>query len=539
MAFDRFEEGRLLSEDKAAGPSPELQVEGKVASEDPLAQEPGRFSGAERRGHPSGREVGFTVDVEDPAARSRGEGRQQDPFKEAVGIPFHQVPVLEDAGLSLFAVDHQILWRSRRVQARLPLERSGKVRPASPLEPGRLHLFDERCRVSSLQGAGQRVVAALAEGLSHAIRVKRPHALKKGPPLSSEEWFSIEAGDESPRLPLPRDGLDPGREPVKLERGEQWSHIFHSDPFESDPRPALAEKLNHGSGMAHPVAPTLGHGRSEPLSRDLLNQPIQEEIGSDGFAATPHTDEKPEAWGCVGPGLSAELFKGDRRRAAHRLRQEGGRFGSASRGHGVEEPIEVGRADTAVAAAVNLDKGSHRAEEETVRLFEGDAAIRRGFPRFQSTALPNATKQLHAAKQPTTHPSADPDNLSAGLCEPKLRIVSGNAVDLALRDPEIPRDRLKRGEREPSFFLLNGFQGGKEPGALPGKVLEDRPHPLVGPVEHAHRLPVGKSERSGVDPDHRRALALEMVDPGTAVPTRFRHRWDQKLLQLVEASRGF
>src|SRR5207249_1488317 len=119
---------------------------------------------------PGGGEVGLAVDVQDGARRAGRIGREQGSLEELVRVTFHQVAVLEDAGLAFLAVDDEVLGLPDGMPAGLPLGGGRKERAAPPLEARGLHGLDQLERRTA-EGAGERPVRAADERVVLVFRV--------------------------------------------------------------------------------------------------------------------------------------------------------------------------------------------------------------------------------------------------------------------------------------------------------------------------------------------------------------------------------
>src|SRR5262245_2699306 len=86
-------------------------------------------------------------------------------------IAFHQVAVLEDAGLSLLAVDVDELRLAGGGAAGRPLGGCQEVRASPSGEGGGPHLADHALRPSVLEGGGEGFVGAVAKRVGDVARV--------------------------------------------------------------------------------------------------------------------------------------------------------------------------------------------------------------------------------------------------------------------------------------------------------------------------------------------------------------------------------
>ena len=141
-AFYGVEQGGLLAADVTARAPPDLDFAGKAGIEDVVAHQAaasclfqGCFSSFRS-------EVSLGVDVEVAAGSAGGEGGYQRSLQEAVGQSLHDVPVLEQARLTLLGVDHQDsgTWK---VTGPLPLTGRGKVGAAPSLQARFQHAVDD------------------------------------------------------------------------------------------------------------------------------------------------------------------------------------------------------------------------------------------------------------------------------------------------------------------------------------------------------------------------------------------------------------
>src|SRR2546427_9671899 len=134
----------------------EVGAEDALAEESPLARLPG--GDAERLG----RQPGLAVNIQDGARGAGGVRGEQHGLEEPVRVALHQMAVLEDAGLALFAVDDEVLRRARRRTARRPLHRRRKIRAAAPGETRRAYLLDDQLGPGALECQHQRRVRPVA-----------------------------------------------------------------------------------------------------------------------------------------------------------------------------------------------------------------------------------------------------------------------------------------------------------------------------------------------------------------------------------------
>ena len=136
--------------------------------------------------HPLGGEVGLDVDVQKCFLRARGVGGDDHALQDAMGYTFHQVAVLEDAGLALLGVDHQVPRSPAGGPGALPLGAGGEVSPAPAAETGRLDLVDDLFG-SHPEGAGQSGVASVDEILVDVGGRQPAAAVQGNSPLTGEE----------------------------------------------------------------------------------------------------------------------------------------------------------------------------------------------------------------------------------------------------------------------------------------------------------------------------------------------------------------
>ena len=117
-----------------------------MPAEHPVAEDSGRLRVDHRARQALGGELGLAVDVENHVRGARGVRGEQHAFQDPVRIGFHQMAVLDDAGLAFFAVHDEILRLARRVPTAFPLHRGGKEGAAASLKPGTLDLGDDGLR---------------------------------------------------------------------------------------------------------------------------------------------------------------------------------------------------------------------------------------------------------------------------------------------------------------------------------------------------------------------------------------------------------
>ena len=101
-------------------------------------------------------------------------------------VALHEVPVLEDAGLALLAVDDEVLRRPPRRAARRPLHRRREIGAAAAGEARRAHLFDHPLGPRVLEGQRERRVRAVAERIGDVRGVREAAALEEHAPLALE-----------------------------------------------------------------------------------------------------------------------------------------------------------------------------------------------------------------------------------------------------------------------------------------------------------------------------------------------------------------
>src|SRR5262245_1137545 len=98
--------------------------------------------------------MGFAVYVEVSAAHASRVRCEKRSFEEPVRIALHQVAVLEDAGLTLLAVDDEIARPAGGAARAFPLHRRYEVRSAAPAQTRALHRLDDGLRPAVLECPG-------------------------------------------------------------------------------------------------------------------------------------------------------------------------------------------------------------------------------------------------------------------------------------------------------------------------------------------------------------------------------------------------
>ncbi len=111
VAFERFDERRLLAADVGAGAHPDLDVEIEAGRRRTMSCPAGRSW--RRRSSTSSRcgpQVGvLAAQVEDARRRADGAGRDRHALEHEVGVVGQEHPVLERARLALVGVAHDVL----------------------------------------------------------------------------------------------------------------------------------------------------------------------------------------------------------------------------------------------------------------------------------------------------------------------------------------------------------------------------------------------------------------------------------------------
>src|SRR5215468_2020095 len=85
-------------------------------------------------------------------------------------IAFHEVAVLEDARLTFFAVDHEVLRLSGSSATALPLRAGGEERASPALQARGLHGFDHLVG-GTVEGAGEGTIRAVSERVVDVVRI--------------------------------------------------------------------------------------------------------------------------------------------------------------------------------------------------------------------------------------------------------------------------------------------------------------------------------------------------------------------------------
>ncbi|CBE67916.1 protein of unknown function [Candidatus Methylomirabilis oxygeniifera] len=86
---------------------------------------------------------------------------------------------------------------------------------------------------------------------------------------------------------------------------------------------------------------------------------------------------------------------------------------------------------------IHLDDRGHRTSEEAVSLFEGDAVILRRLADREPKAVLESVEQCQTTLDATADTRAYPNQARSRLGKPKLRVVAGNTVHLALGNPKV------------------------------------------------------------------------------------------------------
>ena len=110
LAFERFEEGRLLAADIGPGAAVDEDVQVKPGAQDVLSQEyPFRRPRRSAALKPPGDGLVFAPDIDIGRMDAHGIGGDDDPLDEEMGIVGQDVAVLERPGLAFVGVDAEIL----------------------------------------------------------------------------------------------------------------------------------------------------------------------------------------------------------------------------------------------------------------------------------------------------------------------------------------------------------------------------------------------------------------------------------------------
>ncbi len=139
MPFDGLDERGFLAADVRAAAGLDLYVKGEIGAENLVPEKalgPGLVDGVLEAQHG---QVVFTPAVDVAYARAHCEAGDGHAFHQPVGVAFHDVAVLDGAGLAFVGVAHQVLGRRGQRPGEGPLEPGGKAGAPSAPKPRSLH----------------------------------------------------------------------------------------------------------------------------------------------------------------------------------------------------------------------------------------------------------------------------------------------------------------------------------------------------------------------------------------------------------------
>ena len=468
-ALERLHQRRLLAQDEPARAAPDLGRDRELAAEHALAHEARRARLLQRPLDVARGQMRLAVDVEDHARSARRVGGQQRAFQEPVGIALQEVAVLEDAGLALLAVDDQVLEGAGRAARAFPLERGLEVGAAAAPQPRALDGLDEALGLRLGQHALERLVRAATDRVGDIAGIGDAAAAHQLAPLAGEERGDV--------------GVLGGC--ARAHRGQQRRGLAGGHAREDARGLVAAQHGDHRRGPAHAVAAAGDDAGGELAARDLVAQRAERVGRADREAAGAGADDQGERGVPLTPALSPE----GRGRSGRTLAPGGGEGRVRGRG---EQGVHRAHFDPPAMLALHLHHRRHRAVERAVEPLERDRAVGGRRARRDTEAPLAGGQHVEPAPDAAREPHADAHHAAAGLGEPELRIVRGDAVHLAARHAEMIRRLLQRRGREPAIAVLERVQRGQQPGPLAGEAAQD-----VGRLGHG--LEAGLSGRRARD----------------------------------------
>src|ERR1035437_2861085 len=143
LAFERFQQRRFLTALVGARAGVRVEIEIETRALDVLA-EPALFVGlGEGLLHHFDEVAILAADIDVAGVRIHRQAGNQHALDQLVGIVFDQHAILAGAGLTLVAVDHDVLGLGRGARHEAPLHAGRETRAAAPAEIGNLHLGDD------------------------------------------------------------------------------------------------------------------------------------------------------------------------------------------------------------------------------------------------------------------------------------------------------------------------------------------------------------------------------------------------------------
>ena len=145
-----MDQGRFFAADKRPGAESDFDIEGKIGSEDVLAQQAVLAGGGHGLFQPLDGQRIFGPNIDDALAGSDRIPADDHPFNHGMGIAFDRAAVHERARIAFVGVADHILFRSRRFGRKFPFDARGKARAAAAAKPGFFDLSITCCGVISV-----------------------------------------------------------------------------------------------------------------------------------------------------------------------------------------------------------------------------------------------------------------------------------------------------------------------------------------------------------------------------------------------------
>src|SRR6266545_7757434 len=184
LAFEGGDQSRLLPADigSRAPVQDDLEVEARAL--DVLAEEARAVRLLDGRGDDApGLDV-LAANIDEAQVRADGARGDQHALDQGMGVPLHEVAVLERAGLALVSVDDQVARRRRALGDEAPLDAGRKARAAQAAEVRLLDLLGDGIRLHALGLLPRLVPAGRAIALERVgvrdLEVPRQNLLSHG-----------------------------------------------------------------------------------------------------------------------------------------------------------------------------------------------------------------------------------------------------------------------------------------------------------------------------------------------------------------------
>ena len=169
-SLQRSKERRGFAADERAAAPVDLHIEGKVAAQNVLAQEP-RLAGLLHRARDvAHRQRVFVADIDVALAGADRVGADDHPFEDQVGISLQEAAVHVGAGIALVRVADDILGLALGLAGLIPLPARRESAAAPAPEVGLDHLLDDLLGLHR-QGLPQRAVAVDGQVVFEFLRI--------------------------------------------------------------------------------------------------------------------------------------------------------------------------------------------------------------------------------------------------------------------------------------------------------------------------------------------------------------------------------